>query len=81
MNDGVLAGYVAANLRRIREQRDLSQEAFAHELGLHRTYIGNIEQERRNLTLGAVERLAGRLGVDPLELLVPRGRLRKPRAR
>jgi transcriptional regulator with XRE-family HTH domain len=73
VKEGVLQGYLAANLRRIRLERGMSQEALAHQLELHRTYIGGIEQKRRNLTLTAVERLADRLGVDPLELLVPDG--------
>ena len=31
--------------------------------------IGQIERGERNLTLKAVERIAGRIGVDPLDLL------------
>jgi transcriptional regulator with XRE-family HTH domain len=51
----------------------LSQEAFADELGYHRTYIGGLERGERNLSLKAVERLAEQLGMDPLELLSPEG--------
>jgi transcriptional regulator with XRE-family HTH domain len=49
----------------------LSQEAFADVLGVHRTYMGGVERGERNLTLKSLERLAGRIGVDPLELLRP----------
>jgi transcriptional regulator with XRE-family HTH domain len=52
-----------------RRQRGLSQEAFADVLGIHRTYMGGLERGERNLTLRSVERLARRLGVEPLDLL------------
>ena len=52
-----------------REARGLSQEAFADELGVHRTYMGGVERGERNLTLKSLERLAARAGVDPLVLL------------
>lgn len=35
----------------------------------HRTYVGGLERGERNLTLKAVERIAQRLRVDPLDLL------------
>jgi transcriptional regulator with XRE-family HTH domain len=61
---------LGVNLRRIRQDRGLSQEAFADLLGYHRTYVGGLERGERNLTLKSVERIAVRLGLDPLELLV-----------
>lgn len=52
----------------------LSQEAFADELGVHRTYMGGIERGERNLTLKSLERIAERTGLDPLALLQPADR-------
>jgi transcriptional regulator with XRE-family HTH domain len=69
VGDGQLQRTVGANLRRLRTERGLSQEAFADELGFHRTYVGGVERGERNLTLRTVERLADILDVDPLELL------------
>ena len=69
MEDGELQRTVGDNLRRLRTERGLSQEAFADELGFHRTYVGGVERGERNLTLRTVERLADILAVEPLELL------------
>jgi transcriptional regulator with XRE-family HTH domain len=69
--EGDLQRAVGRNLRAHRQQRGLSQEAFADILGVHRTYMGGVERGERNLTLKSLERLAGRIGVDPLELLRP----------
>lgn len=62
---------LGVNLRRYREGHGLSQEDFADRLGWHRTYVGGIERGERNLSLKALEDLASRIGVDPLDLLKP----------
>lgn len=67
--EGQLQRTVGRNLRAHREARGLSQERFAELLGVHRTYMGGIERGERNLTLKSLERIAGRIRVDPLELL------------
>ncbi len=62
---------VGRNLRAYRKARGLSQEAFADMLGVHRTYMGGIERGERNLTLRSLEKIAGRIQVEPLMLLKP----------
>lgn len=56
-------------VRRLREERGYSQEGFAFEVGIHRTYIGGIERGERNPTLTMIVRIAAALGVTPAELL------------
>lgn len=68
--EGDLQKILGRNLRRYREERGLSQEAFADVLGVHRTYMGGIERGERNLTLKSVERIADGLEVAPLSLLI-----------
>jgi transcriptional regulator with XRE-family HTH domain len=67
--EGELQRAVGKNLRRIRHERGLSQEDFAHLLGVHRTYMGGVERGERNLTLKSLERLADRLGAKAMDLM------------
>jgi transcriptional regulator with XRE-family HTH domain len=67
--EGDLQRALGRNIRAYREGEGLSQEAFADELGIHRTYMGGIERGERNLTLKSLERIAARIDADPLALL------------
>ena len=60
---------LAINLRRLRLAKSLSQEAFADEAGVHRTYVSDLERAARNPTIKVVETLATALGVSVSELL------------
>lgn len=62
---------LAVHIHRIRLERGLSQEALAHELDMHRAYVGAIERAEQNITLKTLSQLADRLGVDPVDLLRP----------
>ncbi|WP_085529411.1 helix-turn-helix domain-containing protein [Kocuria massiliensis] len=52
-----------------REHGWESQEAFAHHVGLDRTYISGLERGRRNPTLDVIVKLAHGLDVRPANLL------------
>lgn len=67
--EGDLQKVLGKNVRAHRVARNLSQEAFADFLGVHRTYLGAIERGEKNLSLRSIERLAARLGSPPLDLL------------
>jgi len=60
---------LAANMRRMRQERQLSQEALAELAGIHRNYLGGIERRERNVGLDNIERIARALGVSPSQLL------------
>ena len=56
------------NLRRLRLQKGWSQEEFAFEANIHRTYVSDLERGARNPTIVVVEKLAISLGVTVSEL-------------
>lgn len=60
----------ASNLRRQRRAAKLSQEKLAELAGVHRTYIGGIEQQRVNVSLKNIGRIADALGIDPAVLFL-----------
>lgn len=60
---------LGSNVRRAREAKGWSQEYFAFEAGIHRTYVSDIERGARNPTITIVEKLAVALGTTASELL------------
>ena len=60
---------LARNLRLHRQEKGWSQEAFADEADLHRTYISDLERGARNPTISVVDKVATALGVAPGRLL------------
>ncbi len=60
---------VAQNLRRLRQDRGLSQEELAGQAELNRNYVGMIEREENAPTVDTLEALAKVLKVAPEELL------------
>lgn len=59
----------AENIKRLRREQGISQEALADKAGLHRTYIGAVERGERNITLLNANRIAEALGVTLSECL------------
>lgn len=49
---------LGSNVRRLREAKGWSQERFADEAGIHRTYVSDIERGARNPTVTVIEKLA-----------------------
>ncbi|MBM9401031.1 helix-turn-helix transcriptional regulator [Nguyenibacter vanlangensis] len=69
-----LKDVMAANLRRIRHDRDLTQEELAEMTGLSARYIGSIERARVSASVTILGRIAMALNVEPGELLDVRAR-------
>lgn len=68
--EGDLQRTVGRNIRAHRERLGESQDGYARSLPIHPTYLGGVERGERNLTLKSVERLAGLMGLEPLQLLI-----------
>ncbi len=56
-------------VRTLCKKQGWSQEAFAHQYGLDRTYVGGIERGERNIALRNIEQIAKTLGVTLSQLL------------
>lgn len=56
-------------IRKKRSKLGYSQESFAHEVGVHRTYMGSIERGEKNLTIRNLLRVSEALGTLPSKLL------------
>ena len=55
---------IGIRLRELRKQKGLSQEKFAFECELDRTYIASIEQGKRNVSIANIEKIAKALHIS-----------------
>ncbi|MDR0308372.1 MAG: helix-turn-helix transcriptional regulator [Coriobacteriales bacterium] len=62
---------LSINVRYYRKQAGYSQEVLANKTGLHRTYIGGIEQRRVNVSTQNLQKIALALNVEAYQLLKP----------
>jgi len=59
----------AWNLRKLRHERGLTQEALAHDAEVDRTYISALERGVYSASLDMLDKLATVLDVEPAEML------------
>jgi transcriptional regulator with XRE-family HTH domain len=60
---------VAKNVRKLRQQRKLTQEQLAFQAEIDLTYLGGIERGKRNPSLLVMVRISKALGVSLPRLL------------
>ena len=66
----------AANLRRLRNAKGVSQDELAFEANVSRSYLSQLEKGAFYASLNVVGRLSEALGVEPAELLkIPQKRM------
>lgn len=63
---------LAANLRRLRKAKGLSQEELAHRAQIDRTYVSALERSVYAAGIDVLDRIAKVLEVTAAELLEPR---------
>ena len=57
--------YAGARIHALRKQRGLTQVAMAKKLGLSTSYLNQLENDQRPLTVTVLMQLAQRFTVDP----------------
>jgi transcriptional regulator with XRE-family HTH domain len=68
---------VGVAIRTARRAASLSQAALGERAGLHRTYINEVENGHRNLTLVSLRRIADATNRTPAQLLKEAESLRR----
>ena len=68
MNNGDILTRFGKRVRELRKSQGHSQESFAAECGLDRTYLGGIERGERNVALRNIGAIANALRISISEL-------------
>jgi transcriptional regulator with XRE-family HTH domain len=68
-------------LRKAREEAGLTQEQLSYAAGIDRTYISQLENNRKSPTVDVLFRLCDALGVSASGLLARVEATRKPKAK
>lgn len=68
MNPDDIKHVFGDNLRKIRTEKNISQENLAFLSGMDRTYVSGIERGRRNVSLVNISKIAMALNVEIKEL-------------
>ncbi len=70
-SDKVFLQKFGRNLASIRKSKGMTQERLAELVEVHRTYIGFIEQGKRNPSISNIYRIASKLDVPLRDLFKP----------
>jgi transcriptional regulator with XRE-family HTH domain len=64
-----LCSVIGTNIRKLRTGKRLSQEELAFRAGIDRSYLSEVENGHKNLSVTMLDQIAAALGVDMKELL------------
>lgn len=56
-------------VQQLRKETGMSQEKFALEIGMDRTYLASVEAGRRNVSLNNIQKIAQGFGLSVAALL------------
>jgi len=63
MKQTELTAKIGKEIRRLRKAKGYSQEGFADDCGVHRTYMGSIERGETAISVELTKRLVSQLGI------------------
>jgi transcriptional regulator with XRE-family HTH domain len=61
--------YIGKTLRRLRDEKGLSQGQLACNSKLNRTYVGELERDNSKASIDTIFQLAFGMGLEPYELI------------
>ncbi len=64
----MIAEDLGIRIKNLRNNTGLSQEKFALQIGMDRTYFASVEAGKRNISLCNIQKIADGLGVSLSEL-------------
>jgi DNA-binding XRE family transcriptional regulator len=68
IDENAIQARLGANIKARREKLGLAQTTLGERSGIHRTYINQLENGHKNLTVVVLSRLADALGTTPSAL-------------
>lgn len=54
---------IGKRITQLRNAKDLSQQKFAYEADIERSYLTHVEKGRKNISVGTLEKITTALGV------------------
>lgn len=60
---------IGGKIKRYREDRQLTQTELSKSIGISRSYLSDVENNRKNPSIRTVENIAKKLGMTLCELL------------
>lgn len=61
--------YFGKACKEYREEMNISQEKFAHSIGMDRTYYSSVEAGKRNVSIQNIKKIADGFGISISELM------------
>lgn len=74
MTEEILKDIYASNIKRLREDNNLTQAQLAEKVGLAEKYLSAVERGANWGSFATLIALANALGIEPFELLLPPGK-------
>lgn len=74
MEESELKQIYGRNIKRLREERKMTQDALSEKIGLNEKYLSTIETGAKWGSFDTLISLANALNVEPYELLLPNGK-------
>lgn len=60
----MITAELGARIRELRNQKGLSQEKFALDIGMDRTYFASVEAGKRNISIINIKKISDGLGIS-----------------